>query len=40
MTQAGMPAFADLTDEELESLRHYVRREAEAALAKAQASTD
>jgi quinohemoprotein ethanol dehydrogenase len=33
LTQAGMPAFADLTDAELEGLRHYVRREAEAALA-------
>ncbi|MBT8059794.1 MAG: PQQ-dependent dehydrogenase, methanol/ethanol family [Gammaproteobacteria bacterium] len=33
LTQAGMPAFADLTDDELESLRHYVRQEAEAALA-------
>jgi quinohemoprotein ethanol dehydrogenase len=40
LTQAGMPAFTDLTDEELDSLRHYVRREAEAALAKARTSTD
>ena len=32
LTQAGMPAFADLTDRELEALQHYVRREAEAAL--------
>jgi quinohemoprotein ethanol dehydrogenase len=32
LTHLGMPAFADLTDRELESLRHYVRREAETAL--------
>jgi quinohemoprotein ethanol dehydrogenase len=32
LTHMGMPAFADLTDRELEALRHYVRREAEAAL--------
>ncbi|WP_405226890.1 MULTISPECIES: PQQ-dependent dehydrogenase, methanol/ethanol family [Lentisalinibacter] len=28
----GMPAFADLTDTELESLRHYVRQQADLAL--------
>jgi len=33
LTQSGMPAFADLTDAELEALRHYVRQEAEVALA-------
>jgi quinohemoprotein ethanol dehydrogenase len=32
LTENGMPMFADLTDTELESLRHYVRREADAAL--------
>jgi quinohemoprotein ethanol dehydrogenase len=31
LVESGMPAFADLTDRELESLRHYVRREAEVA---------
>jgi quinohemoprotein ethanol dehydrogenase len=35
LTDAGMPAFADLTDGELESLRHYVRRQAEVALGQA-----
>lgn len=29
-----MPSFPTLTDEQLEALRHYIRREAEAALAK------
>ena len=29
----GMPRYAHLTDEELLALRHYLRREAEAALA-------
>jgi len=32
LTANGMPRFADLTDAELESLRHYVRERAEAAL--------
>jgi quinohemoprotein ethanol dehydrogenase len=32
LTGAGMPAFADLTDEELESLRHYIRQQAELGL--------
>ena len=33
LTAAGMPAFGDLTDTEIQALRHYIRREAEAALA-------
>jgi quinohemoprotein ethanol dehydrogenase len=32
LTQAGMPRFADLTDGELETLRHYVRQQAELGL--------
>jgi quinohemoprotein ethanol dehydrogenase len=40
LTRNGMPAFADLTDRELESLRHYVRQQAEAALAKTAASAE
>ena len=32
-TGKGMPAYADLTDRELESLRHYIRQQAEAGLA-------
>ncbi|QIG53797.1 PQQ-dependent dehydrogenase, methanol/ethanol family [Altererythrobacter sp. BO-6] len=35
-TQSGMPAFPELTDEELESIRHYVRWEADAAAATAR----
>ena len=31
--QSGMPAFRHLTDEQLSKIRHYVRREAEKALA-------
>ena len=34
LTQAGMPAFADLTVEELDSLRHYIRQQADVALAR------
>ena len=33
LTAAGMPAFADLTDTELEGLRHYIRQQAELGLA-------
>jgi quinohemoprotein ethanol dehydrogenase len=33
LTHAGMPAYAEFTDTELESLRHYVRQQADAALA-------
>ena len=29
----GMPGFPDITDKELDALRHYIRREAHAALA-------
>jgi len=32
LTANGMPRFADLTDAQLESLRHYARERAEAAL--------
>ncbi|MGB5622288.1 MAG: PQQ-dependent dehydrogenase, methanol/ethanol family [Gammaproteobacteria bacterium] len=32
LTANGMPAFSDLTDREVDSLRHYVRQQAEAAL--------
>jgi quinohemoprotein ethanol dehydrogenase len=40
LTAAGMPAFADLSDDELESLRHYIRREADAALARSPAPVE
>jgi len=40
LTEKGMPLFSDLTDRELDSLRHYVRQQAEAALATTNASTD
>ena len=35
LTNAGMPAFADLTDDELESLRHYIRQQADVGLEQA-----
>jgi len=34
-----MPAFADLTIEELDSLRHYIRQQADVALAQAPQGT-
>ena len=33
LTQNGMPAFAHLTDGELDSIRHYIRQQANSALA-------
>ena len=33
LTHAGMPAFAELTDSELNALRHYIRQQAESSLA-------
>ena len=33
LTENGMPAYAHLTDTELESLRHYIRQQAEVGLA-------
>ncbi|MEE4161495.1 MAG: PQQ-dependent dehydrogenase, methanol/ethanol family [Woeseiaceae bacterium] len=32
LTTSGMPAFAELSDTELESLRHYIRQQAELGL--------
>jgi quinohemoprotein ethanol dehydrogenase len=34
----GMPKFAELTPEDLESLRHFIRSRARAALAAGQAA--
>ena len=39
LTANGMPAYADFTDEEVEGLRHYIRQQAEAALAPRTAAT-
>ncbi|MGK2926804.1 MAG: PQQ-dependent dehydrogenase, methanol/ethanol family [Lysobacterales bacterium] len=33
LTHAGMPAFADLTEAELDALQHYIRQQANTALA-------
>jgi quinohemoprotein ethanol dehydrogenase len=32
LSDNGMPIYRDLTDEQLESLRHYIRSRAEVAL--------
>jgi quinohemoprotein ethanol dehydrogenase len=40
LMQAGMPVFADLTVEELESLRHYIRQQADVALTQAPPGTN
>ena len=40
LTGNGMPAFPDLSDGELESLRHYIRQQAEAGLPAKQAAAD
>ena len=40
LTDKGMPVFSDLTDQELEGIRHYIRQQAEVALANTDASTD
>jgi mono/diheme cytochrome c family protein len=35
MRADGMPAYADFSDREVEGLRHYIRQQAENALAQA-----
>ena len=40
LTGKGMPAFPDLSDSELESIRHYIRQQAEAGLPEKQAAAD
>jgi quinohemoprotein ethanol dehydrogenase len=40
LEQRGMPKFSELTDNEMEAMRHYIRKRARDALVKSQSSPE